>query len=126
MAAPLRLLLLAPALASAFSPFEPTAGWTYYLEAAHDGPATEWPQCPFRFLSFPGTCDAVNLWRGAGVNQRFTLAEARSGGAFTVQAGCGKADAGKGLALGTFERVWSALVPPHGVRFLRVGACARR
>ena len=46
----LRKRLLAPALASAFSPFEPTAGWTYYLEAAHDGPATEWPACPFRFL----------------------------------------------------------------------------
>ena len=87
-------LTLALALAHggvAFTPYEPSAGWTYYFEAAHPGsPATAWPACPFRFLSYPSSCDAVNLWRGAGVNQRWTLAPGDEPGTFFVQAGCGQ------------------------------------
>lgn len=86
-------LLALSCVCGAFTPYVPTVGWTYYLEAAHppDGPATAWPQCPFRFLSFPEGCDAVNLWRGAGVNQRWELVPADDEpGAFFIQAGCGQ------------------------------------
>lgn len=83
-------LALASGGGQAFTPYTPTVGWTYYLEAAHPaGPATTWPACPFRFLSFPSQCNAVNLWSGAGVNQQFTLAPGDEPGTFTVHAGCG-------------------------------------
>jgi hypothetical protein len=85
------LALLLAARAEAFTPYAPTAGWTYYLEAAHaPGPATQWPACAYRFLSFPGSCDAVNLWRGAGANQQFSLVPGGEAGTFTIRAGCGQ------------------------------------
>jgi hypothetical protein len=72
-------LLAAPSLLAAFSPYEPTAGWRYYLEAAH--PDSLWPACDARFLSFPASCDGLDLWSGAGANQQFELEEVFSGNA---------------------------------------------
>ena len=58
--------------AQAFSPYTaPAAGWSYFLEAAH--PANLWPQCAARFMSFPTSCDGLDLWSGAGDNQQFEL-----------------------------------------------------
>jgi hypothetical protein len=52
---------------SVANPYFPSSGWTYYLEAARVG---AWPECAYRFLSYPGTCAPdVNLWNGAGINE---------------------------------------------------------
>lgn len=86
------LLGLAATPTGAFNPYTPTASWEYYIEAAHVGPAasTAWPACPFRFLSFPTSCDALNLWSGVGVNQKFKLVAGSKPGTFAIEAGCGK------------------------------------
>ena len=39
-------------------------------------------------------------------------------------AGCGTDGAAKGVALGRFTESWSAMVPSHGVRFLRLSGCS--
>ena len=57
--------------AAEFTPYEPAPGWQYHLEAYH--PADPWPACEARFLSFPGSCDSVDLGSGAGDNQQFEL-----------------------------------------------------
>jgi hypothetical protein len=40
------------------------------------------------------------------------------------QAGCTTEGAAKGAALGRFKGQWSATVPPHGSRFLRLSGCS--
>ena len=40
-------------------------------------------------------------------------------------AGCGTASAAKGVALGRFTGSFSATIPPHGSRFLRLSGCVR-
>ncbi len=70
------------------SPYVPTAGWTYAIEAIR---SSNWPACPYRFLSFPDSCDSVDLWRGAGSNQMWTLEAAPSSDpyVFYLRASCG-------------------------------------
>lgn len=50
----------------AFTPFFPTSGYTYYIEAIRE---KNWPSCSYRFISYPNSCDAVDLWNAAGSNQ---------------------------------------------------------
>ena len=69
----LPLLLALLESCAAFTPYTPTPGWKYHLEAVRTGPGSEWPNCRARFLSFPGSCDSVDLWDGAGENQQFEL-----------------------------------------------------
>ncbi len=70
------------------SPYAPTVGWTYAIEAIRGSP---WPACPYRFLSFPDSCDSVDLWRGAGVNQFWTIEAASSADptVFHLRGSCG-------------------------------------
>jgi hypothetical protein len=77
-----------PGSAAVRSPYAPTNGWTYAVEAIRSSP---WPSCPYRFLSFPDSCDSVDLWRGAGPNQYWTLESASSSdpSAFYLRASCG-------------------------------------
>ena len=49
----------------------PQDGATYYFEAQHNN--VVWPECNYRFVSYPSTCDMVDLWQDAGVNQEITL-----------------------------------------------------
>ena len=82
-------LVLLTAVALARNPLEPTAGWTYYLEAMRASP---WPSCSYRFLSYPApACNEANLWDGAGNNQEFTLVSVPGAGnmTFYLQASCG-------------------------------------
>lgn len=78
----------------AFTPYTPTANWEYYLEANHlvnrGATSVTWPACPFRFLSFPSTCDALNLWSSVGTDQLFKLVPGSASGTFAIEAGCGK------------------------------------
>lgn len=49
------------------TPYVPSSGWTYFVEAVRAKP---WPACSYRFLSYEGSCSPeVNLWNGTGVNQ---------------------------------------------------------
>ena len=83
------LLSLHPASeAAAPSPYVPSSGWTYAIEAIRSSP---WPGCPYRFLSFPDSCDSVDLWRGAGSNQFWTLESASPSDStvFYLRASCG-------------------------------------
>ena len=70
------------------SPYAPTVGWTYAIEAIRSSP---WPACPYRFLSFPDACDSVDLWRGAGVNQFWTMEAASHSdpSVFYIRGSCG-------------------------------------
>jgi hypothetical protein len=70
------------------SPFAPTAGWTYFLEAQR---AEVWPSCSYRFLSYPSpACNVANLWNGAGINQELTLVAVPGANmTFYLQASCG-------------------------------------
>ncbi|KAL5477939.1 hypothetical protein EMCRGX_G024802 [Ephydatia muelleri] len=71
--------------ASSFTPYQPTAGWTYYVEAVRE---QAWPSCQYRFMSYPSTCDKVDLWNAAGINQEWTLEDA-GGGNFYLLTSCG-------------------------------------
>jgi hypothetical protein len=80
--------LRSPGQQSVSSPYLPTAGWTYAVEAIRSSP---WPDCPYRFLSFPDSCGSVDLWRGVGSNQMWTLESASSldPSVFYLRASCG-------------------------------------
>lgn len=80
----LSILGLGPAWG--FTPYTPTVGWTYYLEGSREG---EWPDCAYRFLSHDSSCSTVDLWKGAGGNQEWTLEDA-GGGGFYLRSNCGK------------------------------------
>jgi hypothetical protein len=79
---------LRPSSISGSSSYAPTAGWTYAVEAIRQ---SLWPACPYRFLSFPDSCDKVDLWRGAGSNQMWTLesASTEDTSLFYLRASCG-------------------------------------
>ena len=53
-----------------FTPYEPSANWTYYIEAERGG---AWPTCSYRFLSYTASGSTVDLWDAVGVNQEVTL-----------------------------------------------------
>ena len=88
IAGPMRYLMgsfFIPMCAHAFSPYDPTTGWKYYVEAAREG---IWPDCAYRFLSYDTTCSTVDLWSGAGGNQEWRLSDAGDG-YFYFQTSCG-------------------------------------
>lgn len=68
-----------------YSPLTPQNGYTYALEAAH---SAAWPSCPYRFLSYPNSCDNVDMWNAVGKNQWWTLIS--SGDSFYLKSSCGK------------------------------------
>lgn len=70
------------------SPYVPSSGWTYAIEAIRSSP---WPACPYRFLSFSESCNSVDLWRAVGSNQFWTLESASSADShlFYIRASCG-------------------------------------
>jgi hypothetical protein len=72
--------------AMAFNPLNPTADYSYTIEAKR---SSNWPACRYRFLSFPGSCDSVDLWSDAGENQQFEL-QAASNGEFLLMGSCGR------------------------------------
>lgn len=75
------------ALATAFTPLNPTAGYTYAIEAVR---GQNWPKCAYRFLSFPSTCDKVDMWNAAGGNQHWTLQATGDGDdSFFIKSACG-------------------------------------
>ena len=49
-----------------FTPYEPSANWTYYVEAERGG---AWPTCSYRFLSYTASGSTVDLWDAVGANQ---------------------------------------------------------
>ena len=61
-------LLHAAAVAS--TPYAPSPGFTYYLEAVR---SQAWPACGYRFASYPAACDHVDLWDGVGEDQEFVV-----------------------------------------------------
>jgi arabinan endo-1,5-alpha-L-arabinosidase len=79
------LALAASNRVDASTPLVPTAGWTYYLEAAH--PAA-WPSCAYRFASYTSACTSMDTWNAAGTNQEWTLVDAGNG-LFYLKANCG-------------------------------------
>lgn len=79
------LLLTLLRTASSFTPYQPAAGWTYFIEAVRE---QAWPSCQYRFVSYPSTCDKVDLWNAAGINQEWTLEDA-GGGNFYLLTSCG-------------------------------------
>jgi hypothetical protein len=82
------LLLAAFAVGVAYTPLNPTAGYTYTIEAKR---SAAWPSCAYRFLSFPSTCDKVDMWNGAGANQHWEFISTGDGdNSFYIKAGCGK------------------------------------
>lgn len=68
------------------TPYVPQVGWTYYIEAVRE---QTWPSCAYRFLSYSNSCDQVDLWNAAGINQEFTLLNAGNGN-FYLKTSCGK------------------------------------
>ena len=83
------LLLSTTGAVWGFTPYVPTDGWTYYIEAAR---AEGWPQCAYRFLSYPASCDSVDLWDAAGINQQWTFAAVpgAASGVFYLKTSCGQ------------------------------------
>lgn len=79
-------LLLFPSVVSAYSPYNLADGWTYYIEAVR---TQNWPDCAYRFLSYPSTCDKIDMWNAAGGNEQFTL-EAVSADTFYLKTSCGR------------------------------------
>ena len=73
--------------ATGFTPYEPTDGWTYHLEAARGG---AWPSCNYRFLSFNAECNHDGFWKAAGVNQELKFVRASANRTFYLKLGCGK------------------------------------
>lgn len=69
----------------AFTPYHPTNGWTYHIEAVRE---EAWPSCAYRFLSYPSSCDKVDLWNAAGGSQEWTLHDAGDGN-FYLKSSCG-------------------------------------
>lgn len=51
--------------------YNPQHGSMYYFEAQHSNAV--WPECNYRFVSYTGTCDTLDLWQDAGANQEITL-----------------------------------------------------
>lgn len=82
------LVMVVAGYVHASTPYTPTAGWTYYLEAVREN---AWPSCQYRFLSHPDACGnavGADLWMGAGINQQWTLVSAGNGN-FYLRADCG-------------------------------------
>lgn len=79
------IFAVAPLTVTAFTPHVPTAGWTYHVEAAREG---VWPSCAYRFLSYDSSCKTIDLWKGAGINQEWTLIDAGDG-LFYLRSSCG-------------------------------------
>jgi len=81
-----RTLSAAVAAGTAYTPHQ---GSTYYFEAQHSNAV--WPECNYRFLSYTSTCDALDLWQGAGVNQEITLLATGEDGAnaWRLETNCG-------------------------------------
>ena len=73
--------------ARAITPYTPASGGVYYFEAAREG---TWPSCQYRFLSYPGTCDSVDLWNAAGVNQQWTLVSTGEDNTYYLRSSCGQ------------------------------------
>lgn len=71
------------------TPYSPQHGSTYHFEAQHSNAV--WPECNYRFLSYTSTCDALDLWQGAGVNQEITLLATGEDGAnaWRLETNCG-------------------------------------
>ena len=69
----------------AISPYEIVDGSTFYIEAARE---ETWPGCAYRFLSFPSSCDAADLWNNVGINQEWTVRD-NGDGSFSLEASCG-------------------------------------
>ncbi|KAJ3437496.1 endo-arabinase [Anaeramoeba flamelloides] len=60
-----------PILDNNETPYIPTNGWTYYIEAVR---SKSWPECKYRFLSYTSDQDSkVDMWEAAGTNQRWTI-----------------------------------------------------
>lgn len=53
------------------TPYNPKHGSKYYFEAQHSNAV--WPECNYRFVSYPDTCDTLDIWRVTGANQEVTL-----------------------------------------------------
>lgn len=81
----LLVLVVETCSANLATPFAPTAGWTYYVEAAHQ---EVWPSCPYRFLSYPTKCSSVDMYNSVGVNQEWTLLDAGNS-TFFLRSSCG-------------------------------------
>jgi arabinan endo-1,5-alpha-L-arabinosidase len=67
------------------SPYTLQDGSTFHLEAARE---QTWPNCVYRFLSFPGSCDGVDLWNDVGINQEWSL-RGMGNSTFALQSSCG-------------------------------------
>lgn len=72
-------------MAYGFSPYTPSNNITYYLEGARG----TWPACQYRFLSYPTSCDSVDLWSATGPNQEWTLIDSGRG-TFFLRSSCGQ------------------------------------
>jgi len=85
MIALIGLAILVPALS--LTPLSPSNGYTYVVEAVR---TKQWPSCTYRFLSYPSSCDSIDLWSAAGINQQWKLHDTGNGnGSFYLQSSCG-------------------------------------
>jgi arabinan endo-1,5-alpha-L-arabinosidase len=84
----LLLVLISCHLLAAFNPLVPTHGYTYAIEANREG---VWPSCAYRFMSFSGSCDKVDLWNAVGGNQHWQfLSTGDADGSFYLKTSCGR------------------------------------
>eukprot|EP01047_Picozoa_sp_COSAG01_P043384 COSAG01_NODE_3847_length_5644_cov_25.352209_11_plen_239_part_00 len=83
------VLVAAPGLgSSAFSPYQPAAGWTYYLEAARQ---KSWPQCQSRFVSSHNTDSKAILGSTPGKGAELSLETSHTNdGAFYLRLSNGR------------------------------------
>jgi len=97
------------------TPYTPTAGWTYVLEAAR---AKNWPACAYRFASYPGSCNSVDLWKSAGGNQHWMLESAGQPSTFYLKASCGSY---LGYQRSCSSNVMTMTRTKSAFKFIRVG-----
>ena len=102
--------------AEGFTPYEPTDGWTYHLEARRDRP---WPACEYRFLS-SSDCRHTGLATAPTADsprKEFTLEEVEGGAerTFHLRLSCGKYLSVAGPCEETVVDTW----PQAGIRQVR-------
>lgn len=96
------------------TPFVPTVGWTYHIEAVHQ---ESWPSCPYRFISHDQTCNAIDMYHTVGINQEWTLIDAGNS-SFYLKSSCGGYLSYSGDCSSSVVDQWSQAGVNQAFRFL--------
>ena len=79
-------LLCSSLLATSMTPYIPTPGWNYAIEAA--GRAT-WPSCNARFLSYTDDCSTITLSSDYVSSPVHLISASGDNNTFNIRLGCG-------------------------------------